>query len=96
MFDGTPIEIGMVSTATALAMAILSVAYAALGLWLGRPSFQVVSRRALYVNVPLVVLAFCGPDSRVRHEGLLRGLRRAELQQPSAAHISGHGDLGRP
>ncbi len=58
MFDGTPIEIGMVATTTALAMAILSVAYAVLGVWLGRPSFQAVSRRALYVNVPLVALAF--------------------------------------
>ena len=58
MFEGSPIEIGMASIAISLAMAILSVCYAALGLWLRRPSFQAVSRRALYVNVPLVVLAF--------------------------------------
>ena len=58
MFEGTPIEIGMASTAIALVMAILSAAFAALGVWLRRPSFQAVSRRALYVNVPLVVLAF--------------------------------------
>ena len=58
MFEGSPIEIAMVSTAAALALAILSTVYAALGLWLQRPSFQTAARRSLYLNVPLVLLAF--------------------------------------
>ena len=58
MFDGSLIEIATAATALALAMAILASVYAALGLALQRPSYQAVSRRALYVNVPLVLLAF--------------------------------------
>ena len=58
MFDGTPIETGMAVTAMALVLAGLAALYAALGLAWERPSFQTVARRALYLNAPLVALAF--------------------------------------
>lgn len=58
MFDGSHIEIAMVATVLALALALVAALFSVLGAVQNRPSYQAVARRSLYFNLPLIALSF--------------------------------------
>ncbi len=57
MFDNTTIELGMIATTLAFVLSIAAFGFALAGGFLKRPSYVVVARLSLYVNLALVTLA---------------------------------------